>query len=273
MSSRGLEGPVATFVLIHGGWHGGWCWKKVAPLLRAQGHAVFAPTLTGLGDRRHLASADIDLTTHIQDVVGLLDYEDLEQVILVGHSYGGMVIAGVAQQAPERLQHLVYLDAFVPADGQAQVDLLSAAYRQQMEQRVAAEGEGWYLPSLFPVPWDEGVRKHWLFTDEADVQWVVPRLTPQPFKTMTEPVRGGNPAGDAVPKTFIRCTEDPRPDSPLAGFAALARAEGSGWRYREIATGHDAMVTKPGDVAESLLELVWLANAPGRVGSRYDSCP
>jgi pimeloyl-ACP methyl ester carboxylesterase len=243
-------------VLIHGGWHGGWCWKKVTPFLRARGHDVFTPTLTGLGERHHLAGPDIDLSTHVQDVANLLRYEDLDHVILVGHSYGGMVITGVAYQAPERLSHLVYLDAFVPADRQAQVDLVSAAYRAQMEARVAAEGEGWCLPGLFPAPWDEAVRKMWLFSDEADVAWVVPRLVPQPFKTMTEPVRCTNPAGATIPRTFIRCTHDPRPDSPLAKFAEMAREPGSGWTYGEIASGHDAMVTNPQEVTESLLQLV-----------------
>src|SRR5713101_4428932 len=110
---------MATFVLVQGGWVGGWYWKRVTPLLSAAGHEVFAPTLTGLGERAHLAAPDIGLETHIQDVLGVLTYEDLSNVVLVGHSYGGMVITGVAERAPERLAHLVYFDAFVPTDGQA----------------------------------------------------------------------------------------------------------------------------------------------------------
>src|SRR5437879_1752139 len=107
---------MATFVLVHGAWHGGWCWKKLTPLLRSNGHDVFTPTLTGLGERAHLANQAIDLTTHIEDVVSTLDYEDLRGVILVGHSYGGIVISGVADRIPARIGCVVYLDAFVPED-------------------------------------------------------------------------------------------------------------------------------------------------------------
>src|SRR5215211_1043953 len=126
---------MATFVLVAGAWHGGWCWRKVTPLLRAAGHEVFAPTLTGLGERSHLAHPDVGLTTHIQDIVNLLEYEDLNDVVLVGHSYSGMVITGVAEQVPGRLAHLVYLDAFVPENGQALVDLLPPEGRQSNEAR------------------------------------------------------------------------------------------------------------------------------------------
>src|SRR6185312_289139 len=111
-----------NFVLVHGAWHGGWCWKRVSPLLRALGHEVFTPTLTGLGERQHLMSPEVGLDTHIKDVLGVLEYEDLHDVILVGHSYAGMVIAGVAEKAAERIAHLVYLDAFVPADGKSLAD-------------------------------------------------------------------------------------------------------------------------------------------------------
>src|SRR5437660_801825 len=110
---------MATFVLVHGAWHGGWCWRKLMPLLRSAGHAVWTPTLTGLGERAHLGNPDVGLSTHVQDVVNVLEYEDLSNVVLVGHSYGGMVITGVAHQMPGRLAHLVYLDAFVPKDGQS----------------------------------------------------------------------------------------------------------------------------------------------------------
>jgi pimeloyl-ACP methyl ester carboxylesterase len=115
---------MATYVLIHGGWHGGWCWARVAPILRAAGHDVYAPSLTGLGDRVHLLSPSVRLETHIEDVLGVLSYEDLRDVVLVGHSYGGMVITGVADRAADRVSHLVYLDAFVPRDGECLLDLL-----------------------------------------------------------------------------------------------------------------------------------------------------
>ena len=143
---------MATFVLVHPAWHGGWCWRKVTPLVRAQGHEVHAPTLTGLGERAHLADPDISLATHIEDVVNVLEFEDLRRVILVGNSSGGMVITGVADRVPERLAQVVYLDAFVPEDGQSLVDLLSADHRQAMEALVKAEGQGWMLPRFAPLP-------------------------------------------------------------------------------------------------------------------------
>ena len=244
---------MATFVLLHGAWHGGWCWKKITPLLRDAGHEAFAPTLTGLGERAHLAHPDVDLTTHIQDVVNVLEYEDLDAVVLVGHSYGGMVITGVADQLPGRLAHLVYLDAFVPDDRQALVDLIPPEGRHSFEARVRAEGDGWHLPSRLPVPWEVAVREDYRVTDEADVRWMVARLGPQPFKTMTEPVRRINPAAAALPRTYVRCTQYASP--AFDRFAESARQPGSRWRCRELATSHDAMVTMPRELADLLLEV------------------
>jgi pimeloyl-ACP methyl ester carboxylesterase len=246
---------MATFVLVHGAWHGGWCWKKVTPLLRAVGHEVYTPTLTGLGERVHLAAPEIDLTTHIQDVVNVLEYEELREVVLVGHSYGGMVITGVADRAADRLAHLVYLDAFVPADGQALVDLIDPAGRQGLEERVLAEGDGWRLTSRRPVPWDVFVREDYGVTDEADVRWMAGRLCPQPFKTFTEPVRSANAAAAGLACTYIRCIGD-SPGGALPRGAEEARRPKSGWRYREVATRHDAMVTKPRELADLFLEVV-----------------
>jgi pimeloyl-ACP methyl ester carboxylesterase len=244
---------MATFVLVHGAWHGGWCWRKLTPLLRAAGHEVFAPTLTGLGERAHLAQADVGLTTHVQDVVNVLEYEDLAGVVLVGHSYGGMVITGAAHQAPGRLAHLVYLDAFVPADGQSMLDLGPPERRPNMEARVRAEGDGWRLPSLQPVPWEQFVRDVYLVTDEAEVAWLAARLGPQPFQTMTEPVRAANPEAAALPRTYIRCLQYPNP--AFDGFAEQARQPGSGWRYHTLPTSHDAMVTLPRELAALLLAI------------------
>ena len=163
---------MATFVLVHEAWHGAWCWRKITPLLRGQGHEVFTPTLTGLGERSHLANPLIGLETHIRDVVNVLTYEDLSEVILVGHSNGGTLITAVADRVSERLAHLVYLDAFVPEDGQATIDLTTINFpREAWEARVRTEGYGWLVPSLQPLPWDEFVRDVWLVTDETDVGW------------------------------------------------------------------------------------------------------
>ena len=150
---------MATFVLVHPAWFGGWCWKKVVPLLRAQGHEVHTPTLTGLGERAHLATPEVGLSTHIADVVNVMSYEDLGDVVLVGNSSGGNVITGVADRVPERIAQLVYLDAFVPADGQGIVDMLPPDRRQTVEALVQAEGDGWLWPRFSPAPWEEIARR------------------------------------------------------------------------------------------------------------------
>jgi pimeloyl-ACP methyl ester carboxylesterase len=234
---------MATYVLVHGAWHGGWCWQRVTPLLHAAGHEVFTPTLTGLGERSHLAGPKIDLNTHIQDVVNVLEYEDLRKVILVGHSYGGMVITGVTERAADRLAHVVYLDAFVPQNGQALVDLVAPQFREGMQQQAqAADG---LLP---PFP----VEQYGVFAD-ADVRWVGAKLVPHPFKTLTTAVRLTTPAAAALPRTYIYC------NNPAMGFfeAFAERTKaGKGWRYRELATGHDAMVTMPRELTDLLLEIV-----------------
>jgi len=164
-------------VLIHGSMHGGWCWQRVAPLLRAAGHDVYTPTLTGLGERVHLAHPAVDLDTHIRDVLGVLEFEDLHEVILVGHSYGTMVITGVADRVPERIAHLVYLDGTMAADGQTALDFFPPEWRASRRAQVDAEGEGWrLLPPVDLTVW--GIR-------EDDAAWVHGKLVPQPFKTFT----------------------------------------------------------------------------------------
>jgi pimeloyl-ACP methyl ester carboxylesterase len=234
---------MAIFVLVHGAWHGGWCWRRVAPFLRAAGHEVLTPTLTGLGERSHLASSAIDLNTHVQDVVNVLEFEDLRNVILVGHSYGGMVITGVSERAADRLRHVVYLDAFVPRHGQALLDLIATPSRETIQQQAQA-ARGMMPP--FPVA------RYGVFEPE-DVRWVEARLVPHPFKTMSTPVTLENPAALALPKTYVYC------NNPAMGFfeafAERTRAA-QGWRYRELATGHDAMVTMPRELTSLLVELV-----------------
>ena len=140
---------IGTYVLVHGAWHGGWCWAKVARLLRDAGHEVYTPTLTGLGERAHLARPDIDLDTHIQDVVAVLEAEELRQVTLVGHSYGGMVISGAAARTSGRIGHLVYLDAFVPEAGKCLLDYVGER-AAAMREAAATQGEGWTLPPFSP---------------------------------------------------------------------------------------------------------------------------
>ncbi|MGH7860970.1 MAG: alpha/beta fold hydrolase, partial [Candidatus Dormibacteraceae bacterium] len=138
---------MATFVIVHGAWGGAWSWNRfIVPLLREAGHDARAVTRTGLGERSHLASPDVDLDTHVQDVVNVLFYEDLREVVLVGHSYGGMVITGVADRCPERLSRLVYLDAAVPSDGMSISDQFGPERRQELIDRARREGDGWLLP-------------------------------------------------------------------------------------------------------------------------------
>jgi pimeloyl-ACP methyl ester carboxylesterase len=235
---------MANFVLVHGSMHGGWCWKRVVPLLRAAGHEAFTPTLTGLGERVHLTHPGIDLDTHIHDVLGVLEFEHLDRVVLVGHSYGTMVVTGVADRVPERMAHLVYLDGAVVSNGQAVLDLFPSDAQAARRDVVAAEGDGWRL--LPPDPSAFGV------TDLQDAAWVRAKLVPQPFATFTQPLRLANPARFAGPKTFIACVE-----APAAGWRDAmierVRAEG-GWHYRELATGHDAMITAPRQLTALLLE-------------------
>jgi pimeloyl-ACP methyl ester carboxylesterase len=235
---------MSTFVLVHGSNGGGWVWQKLAPLLRAADHEVYAPTLTGLSDRSHLLSCGVDLTTHITDVINLLIYEDLSDVILVGNSYAGMVITGVAAKAPERLRLLVYLDAYVPEDGQSEADLWPPE-RRAIAEAAEAQEKGLAQP---PPPVLFGI------TDSAMVDWINARVTPQPVSTYTEPVPLGNAQSRALPRVFIHCTDNPPTTPDVFGpFSAKARAKG--WKVHEISAGHLAMLTAPRELAALLLEV------------------
>ncbi|HEX7856533.1 MAG TPA: alpha/beta fold hydrolase [Sphingobium sp.] len=236
---------MATFVLIHGGGHGGWCYNKLSPLLRAEGHLVFSPSLTGCGDRKHTITPEVNLDTHITDVVNLLDYDDMTDVILVGHSYGGMVITGVADRAAHRLRELVYLDAAHPVDGES----LRMNAPRQIEPTYAGMQvvDGAELV-MFPMP---GMAAFFGITDPADAEWLEARLTPHPWKCFDQPLRLTN--GDAsrrVRRTNINCTPSLQNSEP----DARAR-QTDGDRNFEIDTGHDLMVTEPRKVADMLLEV------------------
>lgn len=242
-----------TFVLVHPAWFGGWCWKKLTPLLRARGYDVHTPTLTGLGERAHLARPEIGLNIHIEDVVNLLKYEDLRGVVLVGNSSGGMVVTGVAEQVPELIGHIVYLDAFVPQDGQTMLDLIPPDRLPPMEALVQKEGQGWLLPRFASPPWEKFVPEAWRITDEADLRWVLPRLRPTPFGHFNEPVQRKNMAAEKLPRTYIRCVQ--WQNVVYDRYAEEARRT-VGWRYRELATSHLPFITHPRDVADVLLEIV-----------------
>jgi pimeloyl-ACP methyl ester carboxylesterase len=236
---------MSNFLLVHGAWHGGWCWKRVSSVLRAAGHEVFAPTLTGLGEREHLMSPEVGLETHIDDVLGVLKYEDLQEVILVGHSYAGMVITGVAEKAAERISHLVFLDAFVPADGKSLSDYQSPEILRLFHDSIEKDGEGFKLPAVFTA-------EAFGITTKEDVAWVRPRLNPHPAKTKSDVVRRRNPRAAQISRTYIYCN-DPAV-GPFGQFADVIRKDKS-WRYEELATGHDAMITAPRELTRILLDL------------------
>jgi len=234
---------MATFVLVHGTSCGGWIWKQVSPLLRTAGHDVYTPTLTGLSDRNHLLPFGVNLTTHITDIVNLLYFEDLTDVILVGNSYAGMVISGVSAKIPERVKLLIYLDAYLPDDGQSEADLLPSEMLVARAADAAAHG-GVIQP---PPPAIFGV------TDPILQQWVEARLTPHPFATYTEPVRIGNAGSSVIPGMFIHCTGNPLTTPDL--FASSAnKARARGWRVKELDAGHLAMLTAPRQVADILFQ-------------------
>jgi pimeloyl-ACP methyl ester carboxylesterase len=227
---------VSTFVLVHGGWHGGWCWRRVAAPLRASGHEVHTPTLTGVGDRAHLGRPNTGLATHIDDVVATLQMENLRDVVLVGHSAAGAVITGVAQRAGARLHELVYLDAFVPAPGESVLDLLPPPRREHFTSSVDGAGQIVLDPDV--------AMDGWAVTDAADRAWLRPRLHPHPLGALADPLPH-DPVPD-LPRRFVHCTVKPSGDS-FAGFAATAR-ESASWRLDVLDTGHDAMVTAPAEL-------------------------
>jgi pimeloyl-ACP methyl ester carboxylesterase len=244
---------MTTFVLVHGGGHGGWCYRKVAALLRAAGHEVFTPTLTGLGERRHLLTAATDLSTHITDIVNTLVYEDLHEVILAGHSYGGMVITGVADRAPDRIRELVYLDAAHPQDGQSLLDTAPQAM-------AFARSSSRMVDGVELVMWpDEAMVAAMGVSAAEDVAMLRTRMVPHPWKAFEERlkfVNGG--AAMKIPRTNINCTQS------IARSSAVDRArQQDGHRNFEIDTGHDLMLSEPRRVTDMLLEIA-AAPAPRR---------
>jgi pimeloyl-ACP methyl ester carboxylesterase len=223
---------MATFVLVHGAWSGGWAWKKVRPLLRARGHEVFTPTLTGVGERAHLAQPEVDLAVHVEDVLGVLAFEDLRDVILVGHSYGGMVATGVADRAKERIACLVYLDAFVPRDGQSLRELVGPQARDASVEAQRTRGDGWRVPPN-PMPPD---------TNAEDLAWAGPRRLMQPAATFEQPLPVTG-AVEKLPRAYIYCTRF-APGDAFRKFADRAQTE-RGWRYDQLDASHNPQITTP----------------------------
>lgn len=239
---------MATFVLVHGTGTGGWVWRRVRSLLVKAGHDVYAPTLTGVGERAHLVRRDIGLGTHVNDVVGVIDYEELRDVTLVGFCYGGMIIPAVADRVPDKVRRLIYLDAVVADGGQSLLDVMSPEIRDLWQRHVLA-GDGWRLP---PIPARHLGRVDANVTSEAEVRRLLARRTPQPLTCFSEPLAITR-LDRELPTTFVHCTDKPPGGDMHGEFAASARARG--WPIRELSAGHHCMLTMPGATASLLAEL------------------
>jgi pimeloyl-ACP methyl ester carboxylesterase len=237
--------PMTIFVLVHGAWGGAHGFRKVRGPLLAAGHEVFTPSLTGIGERAHLTSPQVCLTTHVADVVNTVWYEDLSDIVLLGFSYGGFVVTGALGYLAERVRHLVYLDAFVPGDGDT-VAHLSGTGTSYGAIGVGPLGRDWLVP---PLPRE--------FDDPAEAEWAAARRTPHPAGCFTEPVRLAHPLeGYPFTRTYIKATGEPRPKDGGPFWAAGDRAKASpAWRYLEIATNHMIPSNRPEELARLLLDL------------------
>lgn len=222
---------MATIVIVHGWWSGGWYFQRVARRLRRAGHEVYTPTVTGVGERVHLASPEIRLETQVQDIVNVLEYEDLTDVVLVGFSYGGMIVTPVADRLPHRIAQVVYLDAFLPRDGESLADIMPEL-TAQMEAVAREVGDGWRVPREPPDP----------------------RKTPQPIRPFRDPVRLGNPAAQALPRTYALFSGNTFPHAPVMARMA-ERAREAGWRVIDLPWDHIAPETEEAGLAELLDEL------------------
>ena len=249
---------MATYVVVHGGWHGAWCWKKVIPFFQEAGHRLYTPTLTGLGEKAPLLTPEVGLSTHIQDVVQLIEENQLNDVILLGHSYSGMVITGVVDRIPERIGHLVYLDAVLPGDGESMANIAPLVINR-LRQDARAHGDGWRVNPPAEMPF--GMGGVFGVTQEPDLSWVRSLVGPQSLKTFEEPLHLKDPAiVSKKPRTFIRCAG--------GGFGSVFRdvmrhliarrtlaPTDPGWRLRQLPTGHDCMITMPKELTDLLLEI------------------
>ena len=236
---------MATFVLVHGAMHGGWCWAPVHRLLARRGHDVHRPTLTGQGDRRASLTPELGLATHVQDIEDLLWFEDLSEVHLVLHSYAGVLAGPLAERAEERLASVVYVGAFVTGPGQSLLDVeppeTAARYREQVEEN----GEGWYVPA------SDSFLDQWGITDEVMRGWVGPRLTDFPFRCLAEPTNFDPQPLARLPKVYVNHTDPPLPSLQRSFEIAVA----AGWETHEIHCGHDMMLAAPGATTDLLVRI------------------
>jgi pimeloyl-ACP methyl ester carboxylesterase len=235
---------MATFVLIHGAWHGGWCWKNVIPILRSAGHDVFTPSLTGLGSRAHLAHPGIRLDTHIEDVIGVIESEDLQDVILCGHSYAGMVITGAADRIADRVNTLIYLDAFVPESGASMMSFYSPEKVSERLKEAGQTGEGWKVQPLSA--------KYFGVLREEDADWIDRHCTPQPILTQIQAIDLSGNWKLVSNKVFIEAENHPQ--DTFRDFAARFRADPA-WSVYGLPCGHEIMIDLPEELAAIFLEI------------------
>ena len=233
---------MATFVLVHGAWRGSWCWKRVRKALQARGHDVFTPTLTGVAERSHLLSPDVNLEMHIEDIVNLIRWEELSQVILCGHSYAGCVVGGVADRIPDRIGALVYLDAFLLEDGQSLHDTLPEFQRNLQVETAMREGEGW---KVSPIPAEA------FNVNADDREWVNRQCTVQPLATFQQAIKLSGKGNRVKHTTYILATDFE--DSPFPAFYEQAKTKG--WKTLTIQSGHDVMLDRPEELTRVLLDV------------------
>ncbi|GAA2997213.1 alpha/beta hydrolase [Streptomyces drozdowiczii] len=247
---------MGNYVLVHGAMHGGWCWRFVRDLLARAGHRVYAPSLTGQGERRHLLGPDVGVAAHVQDVAGLLHYEDLRDVHLVLHSYAGVLAGPVAERAADRLASVALLGAFVVRPGECLLDVEPPETAARYRASAATGGAGAYLPA------DASFLTQWGVTDEALRAWAGPRLTDFPLRCQTDAVDFDPGPLAGLPVSYVRHTRPPLPSLDLS----LSRARAHGWDIHSVRAGHDMMLEAPETTARLLARIAGLSE-PGPRGA------
>jgi pimeloyl-ACP methyl ester carboxylesterase len=238
-----MSGARHTFVLVHGAWQGSWVWERVADRLRAAGHRVETPSLTGLGERAHLAGPHVDLETHIADVMGAIEHHELDSIVLCGHSYGGMVVTGAADRMAERIKSLVFLDAFIPSPGKSLLDFQPPEMAERQRAEAKAQGDGWRLEPLSGA--------HFRIADPEDVARIDRRAVDQPIGTMDQKAQLTGAWEKIKHRAYIRAAGHSR--GPFAQFAERVRGDAA-WQYFEVPCGHNVMLDMPEALTGILLE-------------------
>ncbi len=234
-----------TIVLVHGSCHGGWCWDKLLPYLKKDNNQIYTPTLTGLGERSHLLFENINLSTHIKDIVQVFEYQNLYNVTLIGHSYGGMVIGGVAEIMPDRIKSMIFLDAYIPQNGKSAFDLIPGLEKIYRQRSLKEKGKEWLVLSYTPEEF--GVM------DSDDIAWMKNRLCPMPFHTHDEPLFMQNVKSKVLPKFYITFS-----DFGESMFKSIEskKTSSENWNYFELRRGHDTIITAPKELSKLLLEII-----------------